>query len=183
MIHCINVVKRDLFVQNKAYFSTLTLVFRYLLKKIIKYINFISNYQNHILVCKYRPGCTCLKQLQFTPYVFWSCVRAARRGSRNFRQGGGVQLSGNFDKQKKKKKNKKGKKGGGGGLWLFSFNFPDNYLHTSLFSGGGGGVGVGVAAGHGMSLSTQIHRCHGRFDFVNVFGMGVWRSSPRKFPA
>ena len=30
-----------------------------------------------------------------------------RRGSRNFRQGGGVQLSENFDKQKKKPKKKK----------------------------------------------------------------------------
>ena len=73
MIHCSNVVKRDLFVQNKAYFTTLTVVFRHLfiffiLNTLILFpIKFPNQY--HILVCKYRPGCTCLKQLQFTPYV------------------------------------------------------------------------------------------------------------------
>ena len=71
-----------------------------------------------------------------------------------FSSRGGVQLFENVDKQKKKKQ------GGGGerrvvALFLLAeewFNFPGNYLPTSLLSGGGGGVG------HGKSLSTQIHR-------------------------
>ena len=95
----------------------------------------------------------------FSVGVQCSATTRITRESRNFRQEGY-----NFSKMlisKKKKKKKKTREGGGGlgngGLWLFFFlaeewfDFPDNYLHTSLFSGGGG-------VGHGKSLSTQIHR-------------------------
>ena len=88
----------------------------------------------------------------------------------------GVQLSENFDKKKKKKK----KKGGGVekrrvvALFLLA---EESIFQTFIciqvcFREGG--------VGHGKSLSTQIHRFHGRIDIVNVFGMGGMGVLPQK---
>ena len=67
-----------------------------------------------------------------------------RRGSRNFRQGGGSDFPKNFNK---KKKEGGGGGGGDGGLWLFSFLQKNGlnqftrqlFAYKFVFGGGGGG--------------------------------------------
>ena len=97
-----------------------------------------------------------------------------RRGSRNFRQGGVPTFRKCWQQAKKKQKNKVGGEGCG--------SFPSlrknglNQFSRQLFAYKLGGGGVG----HGKSLSTQIHRWHGRFDIVNMFGKGGLGVLPQK---
>ena len=88
----------------------------------------------------------------------------------------GVKISENFDKPKKG-----GAEENGGLWWFFRFcrsvvkiDFPDNHLHTSLFS-----------IGHGLlynckPLFSQTHRGHGSFDIVNMSGRVVEGPPPEK---
>ena len=86
-----------------------------------------------------------------------------------FSSGGGPTFR-KFWQAKKKKK----KRGGDRGLWLLSFLQKNglNQFSRQLFAYKFFFFFLGGGLGHGKSLSTKIHRWHGRFDIVYVFGMG-----------